>query len=106
MARKTSILGQTFAIDCVDGLDADQAAVGRTYCNQGRIELDGRAADDTQGAVLVHEVIEVINYNLEFKLKHSTITALSTALYSWVRDNPALVVDIVKGRPIVKRGGK
>ena len=51
--------------------------------------LDG-APPERQGALLLHEILEVIDTELELKLRHATICALAVALYQVLSDNPGL----------------
>ena len=42
------------------------------------------------GSVLLHEIIEAINYRLELDLTHEKISQLEAGLIQVIRDNPGL----------------
>ena len=46
------------------------------------------------GSVLLHEVIEAIDYRLELKMDHEKITQLEAALIQVIRDNPDLLKEL------------
>ena len=52
-------------------------------------------------AVLLHEIIEALNYRLELQLEHPQITQLESALFAVLNDNPNLVKYLFKRDPTV-----
>ena len=55
-----------------------------------------------QGETAMHEVVEAVSEKLELRLKHPQITALGTALHSFIRSNPKFVRLLVDGKPVAK----
>ena len=53
------------------------------------ITIDSDSHPQTQESVLLHEVLEAINASMDLRLKHRTISALETALYSILVTNPS-----------------
>jgi len=69
-----------------------QPMAGALGCcdNQGQsITIDSDSHPETQASVLVHEVFEAINASMNLNLKHKTISALETAWYAVLTQNPA-----------------
>ena len=86
----------------VPELAEDAAALGRCNCKRSVIELDAALSPDMQGAVLIHEVVEAINFSSEIRLRHPQISALSTALHTWLRDNQALAARVAAGLRVIE----
>ena len=58
--------------------------------NQGQsITVDSDSHPETQASVLVHEAFEAVNASMNLGLKHRTISALETAWYGILTQNPA-----------------
>lgn len=60
-------------------------------CNNGSQDLTIEADlhSETQASVLVHEVFEAINASMNLNLRHKTISALETAWYAVLVQNPS-----------------
>jgi len=62
-----------------------------------KIFIDTRSnAPDHQKSVLIHEIVEVLNYRLEWGLEHSKISQLEAGIYSALKDNPDLISFLTK----------
>jgi len=48
-------------------------------------------------SVLLHEIIEALNYRMELELNHQQITSLEAGLFSVINDNPKFV-EYLNGR--------
>ncbi len=48
-------------------------------------------SEQHQRSVLLHEILEALNYRLELKLEHNTLTQLEAGLFTVFRDNPNLL---------------
>lgn len=48
------------------------------------------------GSVLLHEIIEALDYRLELNFEHEKITQLEAGLIQVIRDNPELLTELVK----------
>jgi len=92
MISKLKIFGFIYTIKTefdrgnVDGLAGQ--------CNAIKTEITISTAMNSkphQKSVLIHEIIEAINYHLELKLDHTAITGLETGLYQVIVDNPELL---------------
>jgi hypothetical protein len=46
--------------------------------------------------VLLHEVIECVDWQCNLQLKHTVLSTLATMLASFMRDNPEFVKSLVK----------
>jgi len=62
--------------------------VGFTDFNNQSISIASNLPDDlSRFSVLLHEVIEAVNYHLELNLKHTQISGLEVGLYQTFRWN-------------------
>ena len=64
---------------------------GVANCPHHKIMVAYELPDEAKVAVLLHECIEAINYQLQVGLKHRQITALGTAINQLLVDNPSFV---------------
>lgn len=60
-------------------------------CDNGSqdITIEADMHPETQASVLVHEIFEAINASMNLNLKHKTISALETAWYAVLVQNPS-----------------
>jgi ABC-type phosphate/phosphonate transport system permease subunit len=60
-------------------------------CNNGNqdITIEADLHFETQASVLVHEAFEAINSSMNLNLRHKTISALETAWYGVLVQNPS-----------------
>lgn len=65
-------------------------AAGQMLAFKALIKVDEDAAPERRRAVLMHEIVEAINFELDLNLKHRAITSLATAINQVLADNPAL----------------
>lgn len=82
------IFGYTYKVILEDrrnkrGVDNPATAETRYHS----IWIDTNQCQEERENSLLHEIIEEINYHLEFKLEHSTIMALGTVFYQILKDN-------------------
>ncbi|NMA30295.1 MAG: hypothetical protein GX941_00550 [Candidatus Methanofastidiosa archaeon] len=54
------------------------------------IWIDGRQSLSRQESCLIHEIIEILNYDFEIGLSHEKITQLETGIYQVLKDNKLL----------------
>lgn len=85
------ILGIDYRVDFEDSEDTNS---GTGSCNVTRCIIKicaNRNSPDHQKSVLIHEIIEALNYRLELELDHYKITTLEAGLIQVIRDNPKLL---------------
>ena len=63
---------------------------GETTFIDSTIAINSNLQLDSKQETLLHEIIEVLNYNAELKLKHNQISSISSLLYSVIKDNDIL----------------
>lgn len=90
---KIKILGHTYGVE-VKPLQFKEGAQGFHYKNCLLIEVDSMIAKSQQEEVLLHEIIEALNYRLELKLEHCVISSLSEGLYQVLNDAGFLTIKI------------
>ena len=54
------------------------------------IWIDGRQSLSRMESCLIHEIIEILNYDLELDLPHEKISQLEAGLYQVLKDNNLL----------------
>lgn len=92
MIKKIRILGIDYDVQFsnMDVMGNDSA--GQCHNTRTRILIDTHNQSEShQRCVLLHEIIEALNYRLELKLEHNQITSLESSLFQVLRDNPDLV---------------
>ncbi len=88
MLKKIRILGHDFTIKMVDdSLDALRYS-GQVRCHQQYIWISGAVARTQQRSILIHEIIEALDFKLELKLEHHVIMSLEAGLSQVFEDNP------------------
>lgn len=87
------ILGIRYPVKFCDlQKQAANGNAGGTDTTQCRIFISNIVNSEVHAkSVLLHEVLETINYRLELDLKHNQITQLEAGLFSVLRDNPKFV---------------
>jgi len=89
---KIKVSGKTYTIEIrnnratKDGIDMGASA---SLWSQ-KIFIDDDQHIENQEEGLLHEIIEIISRESDFKLEHSTISVLSNILYQVLKDNKLL----------------
>lgn len=66
-----------------------RGAIGSCCNGDQDITIETDLHSETQESVLVHEVFEAINASMNLNLGHKTISALETAWYAVLTQNPS-----------------
>lgn len=83
MNKLIRILGKNYRV-----IGTDDATIhGETTFMDSTIAINNSLQLDSKQETLLHEIIEVINFNTELKLKHNQIQAISSCIYSVLKDN-------------------
>lgn len=93
MIETVKILGIDYSVSFRDteksGEKSSCGHVNNTLC---MITIDSEMnCNEHKTSVLLHEIIEALNYRLELDLDHSKITCLEAGLIQVFYDNPGLV---------------
>ncbi len=95
MIKKIRILGIDYPVTYVDMC----GNVGQCHNLETKIVIDtAQNSEQHQPCVLLHEIIEALDYRLELKLDHNVLTSLESGLYQVFRDNPGLAKYIITGK--------
>ncbi len=94
MGRDVPILKDDIVVQAANNL-------GEYRIQRNQIAIDSQVEQQLQGAVLIHEIVEVLNFDLELKLQHEILSSLASALYQVIRDNPQLIKQIISGKGLV-----
>ena len=63
-------------------------------------------SNDLENKVLLHEIIEAINFDYELKLEHQKITILESTLYQVIIDNQELIESFWNKKTETKMSGR
>lgn len=90
---KIRILGIDYTVNYCDMRKqhgrTDVGAVDPLGC---AIVIDSSLNSEAHGkSVLLHEILEALDYRLELGLDHKVITQLEAGLFQVIRDNPELI---------------
>lgn len=93
MLNNIKIGGLNYSVKKVKDLARDHAALGRCCGNSASIEIDMEIGKNVTDKVLLHEIIEAINFEYELNLEHNKISILAMALHQVLSDNKGLLKD-------------
>lgn len=93
MIKNLRILGVDYPVEFTDmmkvGGNSDAGCMDSSGC---KIFVSNNVnSPQHQRSVLLHEIIEALNYRLELGFQHEKITQLEAGLFSVFRDNPELL---------------
>ena len=87
MIKSLRILGLDYEIELINERSGVNDA-GQVHNPQALIQLHETVnSPEHIKSVLIHEVIEALNYRLELKLDHNVITSLETGFFQIFQDN-------------------
>lgn len=88
LPQTVKVLGHTYSVVTRDQYIAESSGgTGQVNNYVNRIWIDSSLAPSTQNEVLIHEIIEAINYRCELNMEHRTICVLGEVLHQVLRDN-------------------
>lgn len=61
-----------------------------SFSRVNKIWIDKNQVVERQESCLVHEIIEMLNYDFQLELKHQTISLLEAGIYQVLKDNNLL----------------
>lgn len=83
--------GINYRIEYKKDLTRDRGHLGECCGNNATIGLDDNLDYNVERKVLLHEIIEAINFEYELNLEHNKISIFETALYQILIDNKELI---------------
>lgn len=86
--KKIKIGGLIFKVELHENLTTGLGSYGQMRPADMKIVIDSTIAKPMQESTFLHEIIEVINTNLELGMEHKIISALEAGLYQVIKDNP------------------
>ena len=88
MIKQIRILGLDYEVELFTDRKGITGA-GQINLQQHLIQINEETNSPVHAkSVLIHEIIEALNYRLELKLEHNVITSLETGLFQVFQDNP------------------
>ena len=87
MVKKLKILGHEYKVEHISGLGGDCGVMSTAALTIG---IDKGLQVSRRREVLLHEILEALNYHLELNLEHPVINQLSEGLYQVLADNKLL----------------
>lgn len=92
MIDSIRILGIDYKIIFEDSNNNGMIDIGQVNMSRCTITICSSAnSKEHANCVLLHEIIEALNYRLELKLDHNVITSLESSLFQVFSDNPNVV---------------
>jgi predicted heme/steroid binding protein len=91
LPAKIKIGGLVYRVSTDNALGRDRNRLGESSGNDLTIAIDSSIPRQNKESVILHEVLEQINYRYELCLDHEKITVLETALYQVMKDNPSFM---------------
>lgn len=90
--KTVRLLGFDYAIElCEDSQrDKNNYNFGQADMRFQKITIDKRQAAAGQEQTLLHEILEVLNYELQLELPHNKLMSLAGTFYAVLRDNRML----------------
>lgn len=86
--KKIKILGHEYKVILNDDYITESGGnTGRCNSYTNEIYICGKLPESAQHEVLMHEIIEALNYRLELDLEHHKICALGEVLTQVLLDN-------------------
>ena len=83
------IMGLDYYIDIYPRRERD--SYGVCHHDTHTIGISNCNSEEHAKSVLLHEILEALNYRLELNMDHTKITALEAGLFQVMRDNPKLM---------------
>ena len=84
-----NIGGQHYKVELKSFIDGQDCS-GYTHLEMNRILINKDMVKRQQETTLIHEIIEVINFQYELNLSHNVIQSLEAAMYQTLKDNRLL----------------
>lgn len=88
--KKLKIAGYEYSVEFSEDLARDKDLFGDFNGRMQRIRIEKSLTKERQFGVLLHEIIEAIDYHYQLELEHNKIKAFETALYQVLKDNDML----------------
>lgn len=90
--KKIKICGHWFDIKQIKDRDMKDGGgpPASSYSRNNRIWIDLRQAPSRIESCLIHEIIEMLNYDYQWNLEHKTISQIESGIYQVLKDNKLL----------------
>ena len=92
--KRIKIAGHSYKVKFKPNLYRDNDAAGRSNANKCTIDLDPTGSESHQCEILLHEIVEQINYRFELNLSHDKISILGASFWQVLNDNPDLFLGV------------
>ena len=83
MIKSIRILGHNYKVE----IREDLGAFGKSCLSDSKIYIDPNNTDEQMISTLLHEVIEMINAQLELSINHQSICGVETGIYQFLVEN-------------------
>ena len=97
MAEKLRMMGIDYVLVYNKQTIEDLNVFGYFCAKSNVISLDKDLGLGTQKEILIHEILEGLNYHLELNLEHNVINSLGSGLNQVIEDNPKIFKNVFKG---------
>jgi len=99
MIKKINILGFEYSVEESNFVEKEkeQDLTGEVWNTHTKININSASkSEDHKLGTLFHEIIEALNYRLEWKLSHQLVTQLESSLFQVLKCNPKFVKMFLK----------
>ena len=76
--------------------DEEEFECGYCCFDDQEINIDHAISSSMKAEVLIHEILETLNYHLELNLKHPQITQIALGFSAVLKDNNKLIRSYIK----------
>lgn len=85
--KKITILGYSYTVDKSNTLDDMAGNIGLCDLDKKILSVAKEVDDDYTDSVILHEILEAINYHLDINLSESQIKQLEVGLHQTLNEN-------------------
>ena len=96
MPDRIHLLGKEILIHYTNSASRNDTTMGRNDDKMLLITINEDMPRENKEEVLLHESIHMIDAHVALGLTEQQTTALSSVLYSFLKDNPAFITGILK----------
>ena len=98
--QKIKLLSHNVTLNVNDPSTWVESGMGRCYLPKLEILINSNMAAEIQGSTLIHELMHMIADMHSVEITEQQIDAMSLGIYSFIKENPKMIDNIVKGKSL------
>lgn len=91
-----SLLNHQLKVYLDDPTHWAEGGMGRASLLDLTLRINRTIPHDLQCSTLIHEILHILSYFFELELEEVHINALTAGIFSFIRDNPSVIEDLLK----------